>query len=62
MKFYHGTTDALKVRRLLLPPNYTKVLREGFRRKLHDTVFLTASLPSAERYVQKLWRNTADMP
>ena len=52
-KLYHGTSDAVDVGKYLLPPQTTNVLRESFRRKLLDSVFLTFSLKSAEMYAKK---------
>lgn len=52
-RYYHGTTDLLPIGNTLLPPSKTGYLREDFRRKLHDVVFLTDSLMSAEGYAKK---------
>lgn len=53
MKFYHGTSDAMIASGLLLPPTRTGTLRESWREKLLDKVFLTISLRSAEMYAKK---------
>ena len=53
MKYYHGTSTACGVKRILLPPIRTKNLREDFRTKHRDCVFLTISLRSAESYAKK---------
>ena len=51
MTYYHGTSIAgLKV---ILPPIETKVLREDFRKKLLDCVFVTPSKLSAANYAKK---------
>jgi hypothetical protein len=51
MTFYHGTSIAgLKV---ILPPIETRVLREDFRKKFMDCVFVTPSRKSAEAYARK---------
>ena len=51
MTFYHGTSIAgLEV---ILPPIETRVLREDFRKKLLDCVFITPSRRSAEKYARK---------
>ena len=51
--FYHGTSTALNLGHVLLPANETNVLREDFRKKLRNVVFITTSKVSAERYVKK---------
>ena len=38
---------------MILPPINTKNLREDFRKKYQDCVFLTMSLKSAETYAKK---------
>ena len=51
MTFYHGTSiPNLKV---ILPPIETSVLREDFRKKLLDCVFVTPSRLSAANYAKK---------
>lgn len=51
MTFYHGTSIAgLSV---ILPPSETEVLREGFRTKFRDCVFVTPFRKSAEAYARK---------
>ena len=51
--FYHGTSTALNLGHVLLPANETNVLREDFRKKLRNVVFITTSKVSAERYAKK---------
>ena len=51
--FYHGTSTACDVKRRLLSPMHTLTLRESFRKKNLDVVFLTISLPSAIKYAKK---------
>ena len=53
MNFYHGTSDILGIEDTLLPPIYTNILREDWRKKNQDVVFLTISRLSAERYARK---------
>lgn len=54
MKYYHGTTDIFPLEAgILKSPLDTGVLREEWRQKLLDKVFLTTSLVSAERYAKK---------
>ena len=53
MKYYHGTSTACKVKGVLLPPIRTDNLREDFRKKHRDCVFLTRSISSAEMYAKK---------
>lgn len=51
MTYYHGTSIAgLKV---ILPPIETRVLREDFRKKFMDCVFITPLRKSAEAYARK---------
>ena len=51
--FYHGTTNNFVVNNILLPANATGNLRESFRLKNRDVVFVTTSLPSAIKYAYK---------
>ena len=53
MKYYHGTSSSLDVKSYLLPSIDTDVLREDFRSKLRDVVFVTSSVVSAEKYAKK---------
>ena len=53
MTFYHGTTDAFKIKKILLPPTYTNNLREEWRKKYHNMVFFTTSLLSASKFARK---------
>jgi hypothetical protein len=48
--FYHGTSVALKVGDLLLPPETTKVIQERGRKKNLNKVFFTADFKSAIVY------------
>jgi len=51
MNYYHGTSiPGLKV---ILPPIETRVLREDFRKKFMDCVFVTPSRLSAANYAKK---------
>lgn len=51
-KYYHGTTDKFEIEKLL-PPYVTGELREVFREKFLDKVFVTDSLLSAEKFAKK---------
>jgi hypothetical protein len=51
MTYYHGTSIAGLTE--ILPPVETKVLREDFRTKLLDHVFVTPLKKSAESYARK---------
>jgi len=51
--FYHGTTDALAVGKLLLPAITTGCKREHWRKKYEDKVFFTTSLCSATKFAKK---------
>ena len=50
---FHGTTDAIQISDKILPYTETGCLRESFRRKNLDVVFLTVSKASAEYYAKK---------
>ena len=51
MTFYHGTSvSGLKE---ILPPTETNILREDFRHKYLDCVFVTPLKKSAEDYARK---------
>jgi hypothetical protein len=51
MTYYHGTSiPGLKI---ILPPVETRVLREDFRKKFMDCVFVTPSKLSAANYAKK---------
>ena len=50
--FYHGTSDSLSLS-VLFPPSLTGCLREDWRRKTLDKVFITNSLKSAQTYAKK---------
>ena len=62
MEFYHGTSDALNIGKLLLPPVITENLREDWRTKHHDKVFFTTSLLSAEMYAKKACKKYGGKP
>lgn len=51
--FYHGTTDALRIHKILLPPVITNCKREDWRKKNEDKVFFTTSLGTARRFAKK---------
>ena len=51
--FYHGTSTCVNVKDKLLPPIATDNLRETFRKKCRDKVFVTDSKVSAEKYAKK---------
>lgn len=52
LTFYHGTSDELAIDRLC-PAAETGKLREEWRKKLTDKVFITDSMYSAARYAKK---------
>lgn len=60
--FYHGTSDVLNVKKIILPPNQTKNLREEWRKKYIDKVFFTTSLLSAENYAKKASKKYSGNP
>lgn len=49
---YHGTTTRLGKLNIIKPSSETKYLREHFRQKERNIIFLTDSLQSAKRYAQ----------
>lgn len=51
MTFYHGTS--VSGLREILPPTETNILREDFRHKYLDCVFVTPLKKSAEAYARK---------
>ena len=51
MTFYHGTS--IQGLRKILPPTETSILREDFRKKFLDCVFVTPLKKSAEMYAKK---------
>lgn len=51
--FYHGTSTNVNVKNKLLPPIAADNLRETFRKKLQNKVFVTDSKVSAEKYAKK---------
>lgn len=51
MKYYHGTALAGLIE--ILPPIETNILREDFRNKFLDCVFVTNLKKSAESYARK---------
>ena len=51
MTFYHGTSVQGLTK--ILPPVETSILREDFRKKFLDCVFITPLKKSAEMYAKK---------
>lgn len=51
--FFHGTTDAFPIQKVLLPPSTTEIKREEWRTKYTNSVFFTDLLPSAIKYAKK---------
>lgn len=52
LTFYHGTSDVLDISHIL-PAIESGVLREEWRTKLTDKIFLTDSLYAAGKYAKK---------
>lgn len=50
---YHGTTNKLNITNKILPPLYSGILREDFRKKYLDKVFFTKFLPQAKKFAYK---------
>ena len=60
VKYYHGTSVAgLEV---ILPPIETGNLREDFRDKFQDCVFVTDTKMSAEKYARKSAQKNGGTP
>ena len=54
MNYYHGTTDNFNIKDgILKPSTETGILREDWRKKNLDKVYLTISLLSAEKFAYK---------
>ena len=51
MTYYHGTS--IPNLNVILPPVETNILREDFRKKFMDCVFVTPIRKSAEAYARK---------
>lgn len=62
VEFYHGTSDTLKIGKVLLPPVITDNQRESWRKKYLDKVFFTSSLLSAEMYAKKACKKYGGSP
>lgn len=60
--FYHGTTDALQIRAVLLPPMIHGNKREEWRTKYTDVVFFTTSKLSARMYAKKACKKFGGNP
>lgn len=50
------------MKKIILPPNQTKNLREKWRKKYIDKVFFTISLLSAENYAKKACKKYGGNP
>ena len=54
MIYYHGTTDKFDIKDNILKPSIeTGILRENWRKKNLNKVYLTTSLLSAEKFAYK---------
>ena len=51
--YYHGTSSALNITKVILPPIKTNIKREYWRERLTDKVFITNSIKSAKMYAKK---------
>ena len=60
--FFHGTTDALDIGKILLPAIETGNKREDWREKYTDQVFFTNSLVSAYKYADKACKKYGGKP
>lgn len=59
---YHGTTTRLGNLKKIKPASETKYLREIYRQKEQNLVFLTDSLRAAKRYAQLACETFAGQP
>lgn len=50
------------MKKIILPPNQTKNLREEWRKKYIDKVFFTTSLLSDENYAKKAYKKYVGNP
>lgn len=62
MIFYHGTSDVLPIKKILLPPMVTSIKREEQRKKFTDKVFFTTSILSASMYAKKACKKYGGNP
>ena len=53
IKLYHGTSDALGIKDVVISPAQSGQLRESFRNKYLDDCYATNSLLSARKYACK---------
>lgn len=53
IKLYHGTSDALGIKDVIISPAQSGQLRESFRSKHLDDCYATTSLLSAQKYAFK---------
>ena len=53
LKLYHGTSDALDIKKNIVPPVQSGQLRESFRSRHLDDCYATTSLLSAKKYACK---------
>ena len=60
--FYHGTSNTFNIKKVILPPIQTDILREDCRKKYLDKVFFTTSLLSAENYAKKACKKYGGNP
>lgn len=60
--FYHGTSTALGIDKVILPPEQTEKLSEVGRKKNLNKVFFTRDLRSAEAYAHKAVKNFGGNP
>lgn len=51
--FYHGTSDALDIGKVILPPVITNNLREDWRKSNLNKVYFTDSQLSAQKFAWK---------
>lgn len=62
MIFYHGTSDVLPIKKVLLPPTVTRIKREEQCKKFTDKVFFTTSILSASMCAKKACKKYGGNP
>ncbi len=62
MVLYHGTSTALPIGNMLLPPVETEVKREHWRQKDINVVFLAQTFGAAAAYAWKAVRKYGGLP
>lgn len=59
--YYHGTTDLFKISEIKSPID-TENIREDFRKRNRDVVYITTSFGSAQKYAYKATKKFGGKP